>query len=94
MKSKVALTKSGKRVENIEAALRLIKSEIDLETKSDVFIKVNLVSTRNQLAATHVDSVRALLRFLRERYGGKITVGESTVGSAREGYVKFGADVD
>ncbi len=90
MKSKVALTKSGKRVENIEAALQLIKSEIDLETKSDVFIKVNLVSTRNQLASTHVDSVRALLRFLRERYSGKITIGESTVGSAREGYVRFG----
>lgn len=90
MKSKVALTKSGKRVENIEAALRLIKSEIDLETKSDVFIKVNFVSTRNQLAATHVDSVRALLRFLRGHYDGKITIGESTLGSTREGYVRFG----
>lgn len=92
MKSKVALTKSGKRVENIEAALRLIENEneIDLETKSDVFIKVNFVSTRNQLAATHVDSVRALLRFLRGHYDGKITIGESTLGSAREGYVRFG----
>ena len=66
MRSKVALTKGGSRAENVEAALRLIESKIDLEHKSKVFIKVNFVSTDNQLAATHVGAVRALLRFLRE----------------------------
>ena len=90
VKSQVALSKGSKRAENIEAALRLIESDIDIETKPDVFIKVNLVSTRNQLAATHVDGVRALLRFLRERYDGKITIGESTLGPARDGYARFG----
>jgi uncharacterized protein (DUF362 family) len=90
VKSKVALTKSDSRVKNIEAGLRLIESEIDLEVKSDVFIKVNFTSTNNQRAATHVDAVRALLRFLRERYGGKITIGESTAVPAREGYTRFG----
>ena len=90
MKPKVALTKIGSRGENIEAALRLIESEIDLEAKPSVFIKVNFVSTSIQLAATHVDTVRALLRFLRERYRGRITIGESTLGPAREGYARFG----
>ena len=90
MKPKVALTRTGSRGENIEAALRLIESEIDLEAKPSVFIKVNFVSTSIQLAATHVDAVRALLRFLRQRYDGKITIGESTLGPAREGYARFG----
>jgi len=90
MKSKIALTRGGNRSQNIDAALRLIENEIDLEGKRNLFIKVNFVSTRNQLAATHVDSVRPLLKFLRERYDGKITIGESTLGLADAGYEKFG----
>ncbi len=90
VKSKVALIRGGRRGDNIEAALRLIESEIDLESKSNVFIKVNFTSTSNQLAATHVDAVRALLWFLRQRYDGKITIGESTIVPARQGFIRFG----
>jgi len=90
VKSKVALTKGDSRPKNIEAALRLIETEIDLDGKSNVFIKVNFISTENQLAATHVDAVRGLLRFLRERYSGKITIGESTLVPAHKGYTRFG----
>jgi uncharacterized protein (DUF362 family) len=90
MKSKVALTKGGTREQNIDESLRLIEGDINLRPKSRVFIKVNFVSTKNQLAATHVDAVRALLKFLRERYDGKITIGESTYAPARQGYVRFG----
>ena len=90
MKSKVALVKGSTRRENIEKALRLIESDISLSAKSSVFIKVNFVSTKKQLAATHVEAVRALLRFLRERYRGGIIVGESTNVPAREGYARFG----
>ncbi len=90
MKSKVALNKGSKRAENIGAALRLLENEINIESKPNIFIKVNLVSTRNQLTETHVDGVRALLRFLRERYDGRIIIGESTLGPAHEGYMRFG----
>ena len=90
IKSKVALAKGGNRSQNIDAALRLIENEIDLEGKQNLLIKVNFVSTRNQLAATHVDAVRPLLKFLRERYDGKITIGESTLGPADVGYERFG----
>ena len=90
MKPKVALTRTGSRAENIEAALRLIEGDIKLAGKERLVIKVNLVSTRNQLAATHVEGVRALLRFLRQRYQGKITIAESSVSPAREGYLRFG----
>ncbi|MEE8418629.1 MAG: DUF362 domain-containing protein [Dehalococcoidales bacterium] len=90
MKPKVALTRGKNRTENIDAALELIDGDIDLKGKSDLFIKVNFVSTSNQLAATHVDGVRGLLAFLRERYTGKITIGESTLGPARDGFERYG----
>jgi len=90
MKTKVALTKSGNRSRNIDTALRLIESEIDLKSKQNLFIKVNFASTSNQLAATHVDAVHPLLKFLRERYDGKITIGESAGEAARVGYERFG----
>ena len=90
MKSRVALAKGGGRIENIQKALKLIEGDIRLDAKSSVFIKVNFVSTTKQLAATHVDAVRALLQFLRERYKGKITIGESTTVPASEGYARFG----
>ena len=90
MKSKVAITKSGNRSQNIDTGLRLIENEINLKGKQNLFIKVNFVSTNNQLAATHVGAVRPLLRFLREHYNGKITIGESTLGPAGVGYERFG----
>jgi uncharacterized protein (DUF362 family) len=75
---KVALTAGDNRSENIRNALDLIKDDIDLTGKSDVFIKVNFVDTEIQAAATHVDAVRPLLEFVRARYDGKLSIGEST----------------
>ena len=89
MKPKVAFTAGGTRVHNIDVALQLIEDDIDLSGKSDIFIKVNFVSTKNQLAATHIDGVVALLQFLRKSYNGKITIGESTLGPAVEGYKTY-----
>ncbi len=90
MKSKVAFTAGGSRSQNISGALHLIESDIDMMGKSDLFIKVNFVSTDVQAAATHVDGVRTLLQFLRERYVGKISIGESTLGSASPGFKRYG----
>ena len=64
--------------------------EIDLRGKSRVFIKPNMVSTSLQLAATHRDALHALLEFLRERYTGRIILGEGTGRPAVEGYRNFG----
>ena len=90
MKPKVALIKSNDRSQNIEKALVLIEDEINVEGKRDVFIKVNFVSTERQLASTHVDAVRPLLKILRKHYDGKITIGESTLGPADAGFDRFG----
>ena len=89
-KPKVALTRGGNRSQNIDTALRLIEDEIDLKGKKNLLIKVNFTSIDNQLAATHVDAMRSLLQFLKERYDGKITIGDSAAGSAHAGYERFG----
>jgi len=89
VRPKVALTRTGTRSGNIETGLQLIESEIDLRDKTNVFVKVNFVSTRIQLAATHVDAVRPLLHFLRKRYDGKITIAESSVEQTLEGFTRF-----
>lgn len=90
MKPKVAITAGGSRAENIEASLRLIENDIHLAGKSDLVIKVNFVSFEKQLASTHVESVRSLLKFIREGYQGKITIAESTLGPASRGFDNFG----
>jgi uncharacterized protein (DUF362 family) len=90
MKPKVALVKGGNRAENIERSLRLLGDDIDLKGKKNLFIKVNLISRDNQLGATHVDGVRALLKYLRERYQGKITITEGLRGTAQTIFEKLG----
>ena len=90
MKPKVALTRGGSRTANIYNSLQLLGDEIDLKDKKNIFIKVNLISRENQLAATHPEGVRGLLKFLRERYQGKITITEGWRGPAQAVFERFG----
>lgn len=91
MKSRVALIKGNDRYDNIAQALDLIADQIRVADKRSVLIKPNFVSTRRQLAATHVDAVRAVLDFLRTRYDGPITIGEgAAMSDTFEGYENFG----
>lgn len=90
-KSQVALIKGDNRYDNIAQALGLIGGDVDLSDKKCILIKPNFVSTRRQLAATHVDAVRAVLDWLRSRYDGPITIGEGAAGSDTfDGYRNFG----
>jgi len=91
MKSRVALIKGNDRHDNITQALALIEDGIDLGDKKRILIKPNFVSTRRQLAATHVEAVRAVLDWLRPRYDGPITIGEgAAVSDTFDGYRNFG----
>jgi uncharacterized protein (DUF362 family) len=90
MKSRVSLIKGNDRRQNIRQALQPLTGEIGLSNKKNIFIKPNFVSSTNQLASTHVDGVRALLEFLRERYNGRITIGEGAEVPTREVYKNFG----
>jgi uncharacterized protein (DUF362 family) len=89
--SRVALIKGDNRYNNIAQALALIESDVDLSDKKKILIKPNFVSTRRQLAATHVEAVCAVLDWLRPRYHGPITIGEgAAVSDTFDGYRNFG----
>ncbi len=91
--TKIALTKSGSSFEGVLKNLAGLKDDIreKIKDKKNVVIKVNFVSSFNKLAATDVDSVRAVLEFLRPIYGLKIKIVEvGTIGGAELGFARYG----
>ncbi len=89
--TRIALVQGEKRYENVAQALRLIADQVDLGAARYLLIKPNFVSTCRQIAATHVEAVRALLDFLRARYDGPIVIAEgAAVSNTMEGFRHFG----
>ncbi|MFC1551612.1 DUF362 domain-containing protein [Candidatus Latescibacterota bacterium] len=60
-----------------------------LRQKKYVVIKPNCVSTRNQLAATHVDAMCGIIDYLSERFKGPVIIAESSAGDTIEAYENF-----
>ena len=89
--STVGLVRGESRRKNIAAALETIDDRIRpaLKTKKSVVIKVNNVSTVNQLAATHADSIHGILDYLGPRFKGPVYVVESSAGDTLEGFDNF-----
>ena len=88
----VALTESRGHYDGVSEALKLVERQIEtgIEGKKKVLIKPNFVSTSNQLAATHVDAVRAVLDTVNKYHSGKIIIGEGpSFSSLRNGLVNF-----
>lgn len=90
-RSTVALVKGDRRRQNVTDALTAIDHQIRpvLRSKKSVVIKVNNVSTVNQLAATHADSIHGILDYLAPRFKGPVFVVESSAGDTLEGYESF-----
>ena len=78
MKPIVSVVKSSGHHEGVLNALKLIEEEIEesIKGKRKVLIKPNFVSTSRQLAATHVDAVRAVLDIVSRYHSGMVIVGE------------------
>lgn len=92
MKTNIALVKGSNRYRNISKALNLIRNDIRLsiKDKKKILIKPNFVSVERQLAATHVDAVKALLDFLQELGIEKFLIAEGPAyGKADEGFKNF-----
>ena len=91
MTTSIAVTQGDDRFDNACRALNLIADQVDLRDRRQVLIKPNLVSTVNQLAATHVDAVRATLEFVRASYDGPMCIAEGAALSPTfDGYERFG----
>ncbi len=90
-KSTVSLVRGESRRANVTAALTAIDDQIRpaLKTKKSVVIKVNNVSTVNQLAATHADAIHGILDYLGPRFKGPVFVAESSAGDTLEGFDNF-----
>jgi uncharacterized protein (DUF362 family) len=91
MTAQIAITQGEDRRDNISRALQLIGPQVDLTRCQHIVIKPNLVSTVRQLAATHVDALRAVLDFIRQRYDGAVSIAEgAALAPTMQGYERFG----
>ncbi len=90
-RSVVAVAKGESRRQNICESLVAIEDQIMpvLKTKKHVVIKPNMVSTTNQLAATHADALHGILDFLAPRFKGPVIIAESSAGYTTEGFDHF-----
>ncbi len=60
-----------------------------LKRKKYVIIKPNLVSTVNQLAATHADALNGILDYVKPRFKGPVIIAESSAGDTMHGFENF-----
>jgi uncharacterized protein (DUF362 family) len=89
----VSVVKSNGYYEGSRNALKPFEDDIakSIKGKKMVLIKPNFVSTTVQLAATHVDTIKAVLDMLSEFYDGEIIIGEGPSGkSLVEAITNFG----
>ena len=91
--ARVSLIKGGDRRQIIFDALKKIEDEIFAAIGNrQILIKPNMCVSKNPLAVTHPDAVRAVLEFLRPHHKKTILIGESSVFNTREGYRHNGYD--
>jgi uncharacterized protein (DUF362 family) len=90
-RSTVAIVKGGQRRQVVRDALAAIDHQIRplIAGKKYVVVKVNNVSTTNQLAATHADAIFGILDYLQPRYKLPVTIAESSAGDTMEGFRNF-----
>jgi uncharacterized protein (DUF362 family) len=89
--SKVALVQGDSRRLNVYQALVRIDDQIQpsLKHKKYVVIKPNGVSSRNQLASTHVDALAGILDYLEPRFHGPVIIAESSADDTLEVFENF-----
>lgn len=91
MQTQIAITQGDDRRQNIQRALELISHHIRLNGCHHILVKPNFVSTVRQLAATHVDAIRAVLDFVRRQYDGPVSIAEgAALAPTQQGYERFG----
>ena len=62
--ARVGLARRADRRQNIYRALDLVRNDVTPKLREQVMLKPNFLSSKNQLAASHVDAIRGVLDFL------------------------------
>jgi len=90
-RSSVSLVHGDNRRKNVYEALMAIDEQIKpkLKRKKYVVIKVNNVTTTNQLGASHADALRGMLDYLAPRFKGPVMIAESSAGNTMQGFDNF-----
>lgn len=89
--ARVALARGDDRAGNVLRALDLLGPLPSVAERRSIVVKPNFVSVRNQLAATHVDAVRATLTWLRQQGAGHVIVAEGpAMTNAASGFRRYG----
>ena len=90
-RSPVSLVKGDVRRKNVLDALVAVDREIRpaMARKKYVLIKINNVSTTNQLAATHVDAIRGILDYVAPRFKGPVVIAEASSRDTLEGFANY-----
>lgn len=95
--TEVAITQGKNRQHNIDRALNMIDQEVSKLIQDHapcrILIKPNMVRTNVPLAATHADTLLAILKYLQryDKHIRQIAIGEGPAGSpASQGYQTYG----
>lgn len=86
----------AKAVGSYEGTLKVLepfgnKLEKRIRNFKEIVIKINFVTSGNELATTPFDTVRAFIDFVKPFFKGKIIIAEeATIGSTESGFKKFG----
>lgn len=87
---KVSISNTDDRTFGVSESLGLIDDEVVIPDRP-VMVKPNFVTTSNQLAATHVDTTRATLNYLRGRGVSEFIVAVGpAIGSPESGFDNYG----
>ncbi|MEZ4656483.1 MAG: DUF362 domain-containing protein [Caldilineaceae bacterium] len=63
-RAKVGLARQGNRRANVYRALDLVRDEVTPRLRSQVMLKPNFLTSKNQLASSHADAIRGAIDFL------------------------------
>jgi len=90
-KASVSIAHGDERRRIVSESLAAIDDQIRpvLKRKKYVIIKPNMVSTENQLAATHADALHGILDYLEPRFKGPVIIAESSAGDTMHGFENF-----
>lgn len=91
-KSPVAFTTGTDRMQMLFETIKPFEAEIKAGLKKkQLIIKPNMVVTNKDLCATHKDSLKALLEYVKSFYKGQIIIAESSATSnSFEGFNNYG----
>ena len=89
--SKVSLVKHDQSYQGTLKVLQPLKEDLEEKIKNleKIVVKINFVTTENQLATTPIETVTAFVDFIKPFYSGEIVIAEeASLGNTKEGFEK------